>query len=100
MDNRKDLIMSLAGAMGVKKKQEDVTRYDRNTGTIYCGKKSYNTSEITDAKQFFENILKRIEGKNDASEGYYEIAVRALARIEKDILQGKMELSEKEGLSA
>ncbi len=93
MDSREDLIKSLAGAMGMSgtKKKED-SRFDRTTGTLYCGSHVYSAADISSAKAFCLESSKKMASLNDSSAAFYEIAAEAIALLEKDNITngGKM----------
>lgn len=103
MDNRKDLILSLAGAMGMSgEKKKERPHYDVATGTIYCGSHVYHTEDLVGARIFFEKHRERAESFGDAACTYYDIALAALEFIEKDVLMngGKMVVRNAEEISA
>ncbi len=84
MDNRENLIMALAGSMGMsgKAKKED-SHFDASTGTLYCGSKVYSAADIQSAKSFCEENVKKMSAIGDRAAGFYEIAAEAIALLEK-----------------
>ena len=85
MENRTDLIMALAGSMGMscKAKKED-SHFDATTGTLYCGSKVYSAADIQQAKEFCADNAERMAQRKDSSADYYEIAAEAIALLEKN----------------
>lgn len=85
MDNRADLIQSLAGAMGMsgKARRQD-SHFDPSTGTLYCGSKVYSASDVAAAREFCQGNAEKMASLNDSSSAFYEIAVAAIETLEKD----------------
>ncbi len=98
MEDRRDLILSLAGAMGMSgEKDNDKKSFDKETGTFYCGSHIYQPSDITAAKMFLKKNSERLSSLNDRSSSFYEIAISAIELVEKEFLcssGGKMIIRE------
>ncbi len=102
-DERKNLILSLAGAMGMSGSANNTkTSFDPSTGTFFCGSHVYQPSDIMKAKQFLKKNMQRLSGYNDASYAFYEIAFSAIELLEKqgDIVSNGGRLVVKDGESA
>ena len=101
-DNRKELILSLAGAMGMSGKDiKEKTSFDAATGTFYCGSHVYQPSDIAAAKEFLKKYKERLSSVNDASFMFYDIALSSIELLEKGLLLsngGKLVV--KDGISA
>ena len=101
-NNRSELIMSLAGAMGMSgRSRKDNTSFDPSTGTFYCGSHVYQPSDIAAAKDFLGKYRQRLSSLNDASCRFYDIALSSIELVEKGMLVtngGKLVV--KDGVSA
>ena len=102
-DDRKDLILSLAGAMGMSgKTTREGTCFDPSTGTFFCGSHVYQPADIVAAKQFLKKHMQRLSSYNDASYAFYEIAFSAIELMEKqgNLVSNGGRLVVKDGMSA
>lgn len=95
--NREDLIRSLAGVMGMSgEKKKEASHFDATTGTLYCGSKVFSQTDISEARKFCENNMKKMAELRDNAEMYYEIAASAIELLQQDSVKngGKVVVKE------
>ena len=84
--DRKELIVSLADAMGMSgEKKKAVSSYDATTGTVYCGSRVYQPSDVQNARIFLTKYFERLKKQNDKSFAFFEIALSCIELIEMDM---------------
>ena len=97
MDNREQLIRSLAKTMGMSgEKKKEESHFDPSTGTLYCGSRVFQQTEIQKAKKFCMENAKKMASFDDNSSTLYEIAAAAIELLEVKSLAsgGKVVISE------
>ena len=86
-DDKKDLILSLAGAMGMSGRNEIGSGcYDKTTGTMYCGSHVYHSQDIYAAKQYLKKRYERLKSMGDGTCHFYEVALSSIELMEKEYL--------------
>ncbi len=72
---KEDLIHKLAMEYGMDgRPKRDDSHYDRNTGTLFVGKKVYHYEDFDRAARFLKENKKKAKSFGDASYDLYEIA--------------------------
>ena len=89
MDNREDLIKSLAESVGFKSikadRQESV--FDVSTGTLYCNGMIITKSISEEASRFFENLERQyLDGAHENKQlaMFYRCAIEAISLMQTD----------------
>ena len=90
MAQREDLINQLAASMGAgdfaRTKYEE-SRFDPETGTLYCDGMMVSKSSIDEALIFFKQMYAKCKQNNDAPSQkmaiIYKIAIEAITQMQK-----------------
>ena len=80
-----ELAQQLSREYGMEgRKKHEESRYDESTGTLFIGSRVYKGADMQRAHDFMEEIVLRMNDKNDASCVHYEIAALAIDRLIKE----------------
>lgn len=80
-EDKTDTIRELAGAYGLSGKRREISRFDRNTGTLFVGSKVFKIEDIEKARSFFQKSQKKAASFNDAASDLYEIGEIAVEML-------------------